>query len=67
MGKSMLVLPSRAGWMVEWETGETIRIRGVDKPRRNSYETTDKQKAEAKAEEMRKAGYKNVKIMECIF
>lgn len=56
MGMSMLVMPSRAGWMVEWETGETIRIRGVDKPRHKSYETTDKQKAEAKAEEMRQAG-----------
>ena len=67
MSMSMLVLPSRKGWMVQWETGETIRICGEDLQKKDLYETTDRKKAEKKAEEMRQAGYKNVEMMECIF
>lgn len=61
----MLALPTRSGWMVEWETGETIGIRNL--PRKALFETTDKDKADMVAEEKKKAGFKNVKIYECIF
>lgn len=63
----MLVMPSHVGFSVEWETGEFITLRGVTKPRRNSFQTTSKERAEQKTRELKKAGFKNVKMMECIF
>lgn len=63
----MLVMPSHDGYMVDWETGETYIFRGIEKRRHKSYTTTSKEQAEKKAEELKQAGYNNVKIYECIF
>ncbi len=69
---SMLILPTTSGWSVEWYTGE-IRTFYKGTPwekqvrMKNSFETTSKARAEAKAEEMRKQGYEIIGIYECIF
>ena len=73
----MLYLPSTAGWMVSWYTGE-VRDRtrkGKDGSRSvvgqirltDSFQSTSKEKVEAKAEELRRAGYEIEGIYECIF
>lgn len=75
MGTSMLVMPTHKGWSVTWETGEMIlnhkgepmKRNGKVVMKHNSYETTDRARAEAKAKEMRAQGFKNVTIYECIF
>ena len=60
-------MPNHNGYLVEWETDKTIIIRGIEKPLRDSYQTTSKEQAEKKAEELKQAGYSNVTIYECIF
>lgn len=59
----MFALPSTCGWTVEWDTigkrtGKIIR---------DSFESTDKAEVERKAEELKRKGFKNVTISECVF
>ena len=60
----MLNLPSRSGWMVEWETGRVSKkgVRFTD-----TYESTSKEKVEAKKKELEKEGFKIKGVYECIF
>lgn len=67
MSKSYLTLPTRDGWLVEWETGETITIGGVEKKRHGNFETMNKEEADRKAAQLQEQGFQNVKVMECIF
>lgn len=66
--KSLLMLPTRSGWMVSWYTGKvTTTKRGKVIRHRDSFESTSKEKVEAKAEELRKNGFEIDCITECIF
>lgn len=60
----MLNLPTRSGWMVEWETGKVSK-KGVKFT--DIYESTSKEKVEAKKEELEKQGFVIKGIYECIF
>lgn len=64
---SSLTLPTRSGWIVEWFTGNTITHRGKVIKLCDSFESTSKQKVEAKAEELKRKGFEVIGISECIF
>lgn len=64
MGKIMLTLPSRSGYVVTWDTGETMRN---GKPQRKDFCTTDYDKALQKALELAEEGKQNIDIAEAIF
>ena len=59
-----LTMPSRSGWCVTWNTGETMRN---GKPKRSCFCTTDYDKALAKALELAEEQKENIEIAEAIF
>lgn len=69
----MLTLPTRNGWLVEWENGKVRKVKAKDGtvirevPLRDTFTTSDHSKALEKADEKRRNGYKNVVIYECIY
>lgn len=64
----MITLPTTSGWTVSWYTGETrTRKDGRVIRFQNSYESTSKEKVEAKAKELAEQGYEIAYITECIF
>jgi hypothetical protein len=65
MAGSMLVLPSRDGWCVEYESDDVSKRTGK-KIWREVLCTTNKEKAEAKLSELEKEG-KNARMLQCIF
>ena len=64
MTRPIITLPSTSGFMVEWETGITMRN---GKKLKDMFCTRSKEKAEAVAKEKEAAGFQNVKIFEAIF
>lgn len=61
----MLVMPTRTGFTVEWET-EKINMR-TGKPFKSCFESRNRAEVEEKQKEMLRKGYKVSEIMECIF
>lgn len=64
MGKMYLTMPSRSGWCVTWDTGETMQN---GKPRRNQFCTTDYDEALAKELELAEEGKENIELAKVIF
>lgn len=73
----MLTLPTRNGWMVSWYTGEvrpktrkqkdgTRKVIGEIRMT-DSYESTSKEKVEAKKKQLEAEGYEIEMFTECIF
>lgn len=60
-----MILPSRVGFTVEWETGSISERNG--RPIKKSFESRSRKEVEEKRKEMLNKGYKVSKIMECIF
>jgi len=73
MSRYCLAMPSHLGWSVEWETGELKHFHNKDGSIRKtvkckeSYETTDHNKALQVKAEKESQGFKNVQIYECMF
>lgn len=70
--QSMIRLPSTCGWSVSWFTGEekTITRRNGSKktiPVANHFRSKSRPEVEAKAEELRRQGFKTSDIIECIW
>ena len=64
----MIALPTTAGWTVAWYTGETrTRKNGTVIRFQDTYESTSKEKVEAKAKEMAEQGSEIADITECSF
>ena len=68
----LTTMPWRNGWMVSWYTGETKTIRfknGRTKEVRmkDSFEHYSKERVEARAKELREAGFEIEMLTECIF
>ena len=61
----MLVLPSTAGWIVDYETDEVSKRTGK-RIWKEVLCTKDKKKAEEKVAELKKTGY-NARMLEAIF
>lgn len=59
--------PINAGWIVMWDTGETVNVFGEEKARRGDYYAKTKAEANRKAEELKAAGFKNVTVNEGLF
>lgn len=63
-----IALPTTSGWMVDWYTGKTVVTKKGETLRfKDSYESTSKEKVEAKAEELKRNGFEVIGIYECIF
>lgn len=63
----MISLPTRQGWLVEWYSGKSITVRGKTIRLKDTFETTDRAKAEQKAEDLKAKGFEIAGIYECIF
>ena len=62
----MLKMPTKTGYMVEWETGE-MWGKNKNHPVKNDVYTTSYDKACKLKKEKEDAGFKNVQMYECIF
>ena len=59
----MIAIPTRRGWLVEYETEKEIKGRKIWK---EDIYTQSKEEAEAKAKELKNKGF-TVRMLECIF
>lgn len=72
MGISMIRCPSTCGWKVSWFTGEEKTITRKDGSKKvirytDDFRSRSKAEVEAKAEELRKQGFKPSEICECVW
>lgn len=72
MGTPLIRIPSTCGWRVSWFTGEEKIITRKDGSKKvvryaDDFKSKSKAEVEAKAEELKRQGFKPSEIIECIW
>lgn len=63
-----ITMPTNIGWSVDWYTGKTrTKANGEIVRYKDTFESTSREKVEAKVEELKKQGFEIAEIYECIF
>ena len=56
------------GWTIEWNTGRKVIDKdGKRRNERKSFESESRREIDSKEAELKAAGCRNIKVMQCIF